>query len=140
MIRNLMRFLPVVLFSVLLAGCNSDTTNAGDPDADNLSGAWYGAGFYDTDNNGNPFHMDFTMDLNLVHSGTLVQGSYKVVRPSRSMAGSIVGTFDGTNIQLTFSPHGSASGTVAGGVIRLNWIEGAESGWHLSGPVQLGRH
>lgn len=142
MIMKLMRMLPVLLLAVLLAGCSGDSTGAGDgePDGVDLSGAWYGAGFYHTGDHGEPIHMEFTMALNLVHAGTLVQGSYTVVRPVRgTMTGSIAGTFNGTDVQLTFSPHGRAWGTFSGGVMSLTWVEGDSYGIGITGAVQLGR-
>ena len=135
---KMMRLLPILLLGVLLAGCGSDSTGPGDT---GLGGTWQGAGFYTVGDDGQPLHMEFTMELDLEHSGTLVQGSYTVVRPVRgTMTGTIAGTFDGTTIKLTMSPHGRAWGAVAGGVMSLTWVEGDSNGIGITGSVTLGRH
>ena len=104
----------------------------------NLSGYWSGAGTYHTNDNGDPISMPFTMNLNLTHSGTLVQGTYLVNRPvPGDMPGTISGTFDGTNINMTFNPHGRASGTVSGDVMNLTWVE--EIGVGATATISLGR-
>lgn len=131
-----------ILLALAFAACSSSTGPDDDdgPAPLDLSGTWSGTGTYHTGDHGEAISMAFTMELTLAHSGTLVQGSYVVVRPVRgTMRGSVTGTFDGTNIQLTLSPHGRAWGTAAAGVMNLTWFEDFGGGRGLTGTVSLGR-
>jgi hypothetical protein len=126
-----------------LVGCGG---GSGDGDGDgggssgNLSGHWAGTGTYHTDDDGDPISMPFTMSINITHSGTLIQGTYLVNRPVRGdMPGTISGTFDGTNIDMTFNPHGRAWGTVSGGVMTLDWLEDFGGGVGPTATISLGK-
>jgi hypothetical protein len=139
--KKLLVLLSVVFLGAVLGGCASSTDpDDGGPGPLDLSGGWYGAGTYHTGDEGEPISMPFTMELTLVHAGTLVQGSFTVVRPVRgTLPGAVTGTFDGTNIQMTLAPYGRAWGTAAAGVMSLTWYEDFGGGRGLTGTVTLGR-
>ena len=133
-------FIILVCFVILLvSGCNSGGNGDGDNNAGSggsgISGFWTGTGTYHLKNGS----MTFTMNLNLNQSGTLVTGAYHIERPNRTMDGSISGTISGSNIQMTFNPHGNATGTVGGGVMNLNFFEDWGGGDGLNATISLGK-
>ena len=85
-------------------GCSSGDDNGGTtptPVVIDLSGMWTGGGTYHVNDRGDSLNMDYTLDLNLQHSGTVVQGNFTLTRP-------VLGTRTNT-----------VNGTAANGVINL---------------------
>jgi len=127
-----------IMSVALLVGCDGDGDGGGGG-GDSVSGTWSGTGSYHTGEFGEPLSMEFTMELNLNHQGTLVQGTYVVTRPVRgTMSGTASGTASAGTINMTLSPHGSASGQYGGGVMNLTWFEDWGGGRGLTGAVSLG--
>lgn len=134
-----MRRFGVTIFCVialgLIAGCDGDGDGGGGGGGSGLSGAWQGTANYILQSGS----MTGNVTMNLTQSGNVVTGTYHIDRPNRTMDGSISGTINSTNIILTLSPHGQATGTTGGGVMNLNFFEDWGGGKGLNATMSLGK-
>jgi hypothetical protein len=128
--------LRVLALAGLLTACEIAPQDDGGQDvgADDATGVWSGDGRYRT---GTPI---YSMVLELTQTGTRIEGTYTVDRAGRyTMRGQISGLLDGSAIQMEFTPHGKAYGTVDGNSMSLQWYESGYDGRGEWGTVVLRR-
>lgn len=117
----------------LLVACSMTACDSGGDSnggGGSAAGTWTGTGNYVF--NSVPIR-EFT--LNLTQTGNTLSGTYSITRDARgNMSGSLTGTVNGGNIDLSMPAHGFAAGTFGGGSMTLDWTETGFGGGAFTGP------